>query len=155
MSGCNGFTRGFRNELPEELLFQFDFSTNPMTLSDIASIASKEGIALTEEEIYRIEQCTAGFPLFVRDLALYRKNGIGPEIIPETYSAELPSPMEVAEGVTSRFLGFCTDQTIRGGFSALLCCAITMSLFLDSYGCFSTDVQKHQGISRAVFFYIR
>ncbi|NLP01405.1 MAG: tetratricopeptide repeat protein [Fibrobacter sp.] len=144
VSGCNGFTRGFRNELPEELLFQFDFSTNPMTLSDIASIASKEGIALTEEEIYRIEQCTAGFPLFVRDLALYRKNGIGPEIIPETYSAELPSPMEVAEGVTSRFLGFCTDQTIRERvFSLAMLRHYDESFLGQLWGVSPTDVQKN------------
>ncbi len=144
ISGCSGFARGYRNDFPLELLLPFNFSDDTLTRNEISEVCSKLGLSLTKEDVNSIEQCTAGFPLYVRDLANYRINGMGPEIIPATYSDSLPSIQEVAEGITSRFLSYCLDQTTREQVLSLVMLRHFNETFLAQlWGISSSDVRKN------------
>ncbi len=110
LSGYETISRLYRNEFPEDLIFTFDFSSLTFTRNDINYIASNLECKLTESEIKRIENYTAGLPMAAIDIIKYVNKGYAcTELVPD-HRNEIWNTLEIIQGIVDRFLLYCKDD---------------------------------------------
>ncbi len=113
VSGCGHFSRFFRNDFNEELIYTFDFTNNALTLSDIRAISRQLQAELTDTDLNQIEQYTAGIPMAVIDTIINIKNGYSCTALTSNVRHEPWNAHEVLQEVLDRFDSFCKDEQIR------------------------------------------
>lgn len=113
VSGYGNFSRLYRNDFPEDLIFSFDFANMTFSKTDISSIASNFNCTITEENIKQIENFTAGNPMAVTDIISYIKKGFScGDLISDTRN-ETWNAQEIIQDVVDRFLSNCRDDQTR------------------------------------------
>jgi tetratricopeptide (TPR) repeat protein len=113
ISGYGHFTRFFRNDFSEELIYTFDFTDNTLTLSDIRDISKQLHAEITDAESNQIEQYTAGIPMAVIDIIKNIKNGYSCNALTSNIRHEPWNAHEVLQEILDRFNSFCKDEQTR------------------------------------------
>ncbi len=113
VSGCGHFSRFFRNDFNEELIYTFDFTDNTLTTSDIKAISTQLHAELTDTDLNQIEQYTAGIPMAVIDIITNIKNGYSCNTLTSNIRHEPWNAHEVLQEILDRFNSFCKDEQIR------------------------------------------
>jgi superkiller protein 3 len=113
ISGYGHFTRFFRNDFNEELIYTFDFTDNTLTFNDIKTISTQLRADLTDADLNQIEQYTAGIPMAVIDIINNIKNGYSCNALTSDIRHEPWNAHEVLQEILDRFNSFCKDEQIR------------------------------------------
>src|SRR5690554_166212 len=113
ISGNNQLPRGFRNVFPEDLLYIVNFSDITLTRIEIAHLARKMSLTLSENQIGEIEQYTAGIPIVVRDVFNYLKAGKNLNDIIDNSLSEVWNIQVLSEGILNRLLTLPEDPSIK------------------------------------------
>jgi len=113
VSGYGHFSRFFRNDFNEELIYTFDFTDNTLTLNDIRAISTQLHAELTDSELNQIEQYTAGIPMAVIDIIKNINNGYSCNALTSSIRHEPWNAHEVLQEILDRFNSFCKDEQTR------------------------------------------
>jgi tetratricopeptide (TPR) repeat protein len=151
VSGYGNFSRLYRNDFPEDLIFSFDFANLTFSKTDISSVASNLNCTITEEEVTQIENFTAGIPMAVIDIVSHIKNGFSCSDLVSDTRNETWNAQEIVQGIVDRFLSNCSDeQTKFRVFSLSIMDQFDANILAELWGIKSsevasaiTDLQKH------------
>lgn len=113
VSGFGHFSRFFRNDFKEELIYTFDFTDNTLTLNDIRTIATQLRTELTDADLNQVEQYTAGIPMAVIDILKNINNGYSCNTLTSNIRHEPWNAHEVLQEILDRFYSFCKDEQLR------------------------------------------
>jgi tetratricopeptide (TPR) repeat protein len=113
ISGAGSISRNYRNEFAEEFLYIYNLNDNSLTCGDIARIASKQHVNLTDSEVKQIESATNGIPLAVIDVINHIHNEIPAEIIIEDMQNSRWNTLDILQKVADRFITYCKDENDR------------------------------------------
>ena len=141
ISGYGNFTRLYRNNFPEDLIFSFDFANLTLTRTDISSIASNLNCALTEEDIKRIENFTAGIPMAVTDIISSINSGFTCADLLSDCRNEPWNAQKIIQSIIDRFLS-CSkdDQTKYRVLSLAIMDQFDENILAELWGVKSTEV---------------
>ncbi|MGE5670863.1 MAG: tetratricopeptide repeat protein, partial [Fibrobacterota bacterium] len=113
ISGDGHFSRFFRNDFNEELIYTFDFTDNTLTLNDIRTISTQLHAELTDSDLNQIEQYTAGIPMAVIDIIKNMQNGYSCNAQTSNIRHEPWNAHEVLQEILDRFNSFCKEEQTR------------------------------------------
>lgn len=151
VSGYGNFSRLYRNDFPEDLIYSFDFANLTLSKTDISSVASNLNCTVTEEEIKQIENFTAGIPMAVIDIVSHIKNGFScADLVTDTRN-ETWNAQEIILSIVERFLSGCKDDKTRFRvFSLAIMDQFDANILAELWGIKSSeitsamsDLQKH------------
>jgi len=141
ISGYGHFSRYFRNEFPEDLIFTFDFSDNTMTKKDIGTIASQLHCQVNDIDIELIEQYSAGIPMAVIDIIRYIEKGYSSSVLTSEIHHDPWNAHEIMQGIFDSFLSYCkVEKTKLRLISLALIDQYNTSILAALWDCNEVDV---------------